>query len=249
MQDTNEDTEWNDVLRAKGIIPDKPKEAEISEDAVIAMMEKTIKQKSGVKEMEDMTLDELDELEDEEEERILQQYKRARMAEIKAMQAKSRFGDVREISAEDYVAEVNKAGEGIYVILHLYKQGIPLCALINQYLTVLAMKNPTVKFLRAISTTCIPNYPDRNLPTIFVYHEGKMAAQLAGPHNFRGMNMTAEEFEYLLGKTGAIKTEITSDPTPQVKDVMMSALGNSESRVGTTGTGKSNQDDSDNDDW
>ena len=46
--------------------------------------------------------------------------------------------------------------------------------------------------------------------------------------------MTAEEFEYLLGKTGAIKTEITSDPTPQVKDVMMSALGNSESRVGTT---------------
>ena len=36
--------------------------------------------------MEDMTLDELDELEDEEEERILEQYKRARMAEIKAMQ-------------------------------------------------------------------------------------------------------------------------------------------------------------------
>ena len=33
-----------------------------------------------------MTLDELDELEDEEEERILEQYKRARMAEIKAMQ-------------------------------------------------------------------------------------------------------------------------------------------------------------------
>jgi len=228
-------------LRAKGIIPDKPKEAEINEDDVIAMMEKTIKQKSGVKEMEDMTLDELDELEDEEEERILEQYKRARMAEIKAMQAKSRFGDVREISAEDYVAEVNKAGDGIYVILHLYKQGIPLCALINQYLTILAMKNPTVKFLKAISTTCIPNYPDRNLPTIFVYHEGKMEAQLAGPHNFRGMNMTAEEFEYLLGKTGAIKTEITSDPRPQVKDVMMSALG--------TGTGKSNQDDSDNDDW
>ena len=40
----------------------------------------------AVKEMEDMTLDELDELEDEEEERILEQYKRARMAEIKAMQ-------------------------------------------------------------------------------------------------------------------------------------------------------------------
>merc|ERR1711988_83305 len=113
MQDTNEDTEWNDVLRAKGIIPDKPKEAEINEDDVIAMMEKTIKQKSGVKEMEDMTLDELDELEDEEEERILEQYKRARMAEIKAMQAKSRFGDVREISADDYVAEGKSRGRNL----------------------------------------------------------------------------------------------------------------------------------------
>ena len=147
-----------------------------------------------------MTLDELDELEDEEEERILEQYKKARMAEIKAMQAKSRFGDVRDISAEDYVNEVNKAGEGIFVVLHLYKQGIPLCALINQYLTTMAMKYPTVKFLRSISTTCIPNYPDHNLPTIFVYHEGEMKAQLAGPHNFRGMNMSADEFEFLIGK-------------------------------------------------
>ena len=46
--------------------------------------------------MEDMTLDELDELEDEEEERILEEYRRARMAEIKKMQAKASFGTVGE---------------------------------------------------------------------------------------------------------------------------------------------------------
>ena len=139
----------------------------------------------SVKEYEDMTLDELDEFEDEEEERILQQYRVARMNEIKALQAKSNFGDVRDISADDYIAQVNKAGEGIYVVLHLYKQGIPLCALINQYLVALAAKFPTVKFLRSISTTCIPNYPDQNLPTVFVYYEGEMKASLAGPHHFR----------------------------------------------------------------
>ena len=49
MQDPNEDTEWNDVLRAKGIIPEKPKEKEVSEDDIIKMMEKTIKEKSGGK--------------------------------------------------------------------------------------------------------------------------------------------------------------------------------------------------------
>merc|ERR1712117_848791 len=149
MQDPNEDTEWNDVLRAKGIIPDKPKEKEVSEDDIVSMLEKTIKEKTGAKEMEDMTLDELDELEDEEEEKILEQYRQQRIAQIKSLQQKSRFGDVREISAQDYVAEVNKAGDGVFVVLHLYKQGIPLCALINQYLTQLAAKFPTVKFLKS----------------------------------------------------------------------------------------------------
>ena len=37
MQDPNEDTEWNDVLRAKGIIPEKPKDNEITEEALTEM--------------------------------------------------------------------------------------------------------------------------------------------------------------------------------------------------------------------
>lgn len=241
MQDPNEDTEWNDVLRAKGIIPEKPKEKEVTEDDIVSMLEKTIKEKSGAKDMEDMTLDELDELEDDEEERVLELYRQQRIAQIKSLQEKSRFGDVREISANDYVAEVNKAGEGIYVVLHLYKQGVPLCALINQHLSLLAAKFPTVKFLKSISTTCIPNYPDKNLPTIFIYHEGNMKTQLVGPLSFRGMNMKAEELEYMLGKTGAIETSIKSDPTPQVKDVMMSSLRN--------GGGGRDDDSSDDNDW
>ena len=69
----------------------------------LQMLEKTVKEKTGAKAMEDMTLDELDELEDEEEEKILEQMRRQRMAEIRDKQAKARFGDVREISAQDYV--------------------------------------------------------------------------------------------------------------------------------------------------
>ena len=47
------------------------------------------------------------------------------MAEIVAAQAKAKYGSVKEISAVDYVDEVNKAGEGVWVILHLYKTGYP----------------------------------------------------------------------------------------------------------------------------
>merc|ERR1712130_785482 len=209
MQNPNEDTEWNDVLRAKGILPPKPKEAEVTEDDLVQMLEQTIKQKSGKKDLDELDLDELDELEDEEEERILLQMRMARIAEIKAV---------------DYVQEVNKAGDDVFVVLHLYKQGIPLSALINEYMNRLAPKFPTTKFLRAISTTCIPNYPDKNVPTIFVYYEGQLRSQMVGPMEFRGMNLTIEEFEYLLGKSGAVKTDIKSDPKPKVKDVMMSSL-------------------------
>lgn len=44
LQDPNADTQWNDVLRAKGIIP--PKETEISEDQIVNMVEQTIEDKT-----------------------------------------------------------------------------------------------------------------------------------------------------------------------------------------------------------
>ena len=54
------------------------------------------------------------------------------MAELKAKSEKARFGDVRDITAVDYVQEVNKAGEGIMVVLHLYKQVQYSCTKIFQ---------------------------------------------------------------------------------------------------------------------
>ena len=41
-----EDTEWNDILRAKGIIPQK--EPEVTEEALTEMIEQTIKQKQSI---------------------------------------------------------------------------------------------------------------------------------------------------------------------------------------------------------
>merc|ERR1711862_966965 len=98
------------------------------------MMDKTIKEKQGIKDLEDMNLEELDELEDEEDERILLEYRNQRLAEMRALQERSKYGQVREITAPEYVKDVNEAGEGVWVVLHLYKRGIVLCNLINNYL-------------------------------------------------------------------------------------------------------------------
>ena len=54
------------------------------------------------------------------------------------------------------------------------------------------MKFPHVKFLKSIADTCIPNYPDKNLPTIFVYKEGDLKSQWIGPLQFGGMQLTCD---------------------------------------------------------
>lgn len=43
FQDPNEDTEWNDILRSKGILP--PREAEITEESLVNMVEQAIENK------------------------------------------------------------------------------------------------------------------------------------------------------------------------------------------------------------
>lgn len=42
---------------------------------------------------------------------------------MKELANKSKYGEVQEISAEDYVKEVNNAGKDVWVVLYLYKSG------------------------------------------------------------------------------------------------------------------------------
>ncbi|CAL8266716.1 unnamed protein product [Lota lota] len=225
MQDPNEDTEWNDILRRKGILPPKETPKDEEEEEELALQQQSI-----VKTYESMSLQELEENEDEfsdEDEAAMEMYRQKRLAEWKATQLKNTFGALEEISGQDYIKEVNQAGEGIWVVLHLYKQGIPLCTLINQHLAELARKFPQTKFLKSISTTCIPNYPDRNLPTLFVYYEGEMKAQFIGPLVFGGMNLKADELEWRLAESGAIKTDLEENPKKQIQDQLMSSIRSS----------------------
>lgn len=161
---------------------------------------------------------------DSDDELALEMYRNMRMAEMKALSLRPKFGGVREISGQDYVEEVNKAGQGIYVVLHLYAKGIPLCSLINQFLNELAPRFPETKFIKAIASTCLPNFPEKNLPSIFIYYEGEMKQQFIGPVELRGEKLSREEFEYMLGLHGAIETDIKEDPREKVKDKMFSDL-------------------------
>ena len=68
---------------------------------------------------------------------------------------------------------------------------------------------------------------ESNISSLYPYFsmvQGTMKSQLVGPLEFRGMNLTEPEFEFLLGRTGAIQTSVKEDPKPKVRDVLMSSL-------------------------
>ncbi|KAK2989532.1 hypothetical protein RJ640_016656 [Escallonia rubra] len=65
------------------------------------------------------------------------------------------------------------------------------CGLLLQCLEELATKYPATKFIKIISTDCIPNYPDRNLPTLLGYNNGAVKANHVGLHPF-GQRCTPE---------------------------------------------------------
>lgn len=66
------------------------------------------------------------------------------------------------------------------------------CGVLAECLDELSGKYPGTKFVKMISTDCIKNYPDKNLPTIIVYNKSKVKASLVGMKNFGGQKCTPE---------------------------------------------------------
>ncbi|KAJ8933238.1 hypothetical protein NQ314_014147 [Rhamnusium bicolor] len=78
MQNINEDTEWNDILREKGIIPQKEKRDYRRSNCYNARGDHRKENKciAGGKKLSELDLEELDELEDSEDEAILLEYRK-----------------------------------------------------------------------------------------------------------------------------------------------------------------------------
>jgi hypothetical protein len=98
----------------------------------------------------------------------------------------------KKSEANEYKAEINEAGEGIWVVLHLYQDHNLICRRLKQIWAALAKKFPLVKFVQSVSTLCIPNFPDRNLPAVFIYYEDDLKKQWIGPAPFGGEKVSED---------------------------------------------------------
>lgn len=55
-------------------------------------------------------------------------------------------------------------------------------------MSVLAAKFINVKFVKGVASECIKDYPDKNVPTIFIFKNSNLIHSIIGPTNFLAYN-------------------------------------------------------------
>ncbi|CDW98092.1 hypothetical protein [Sporisorium scitamineum] len=129
--------------------------------------------------------------------------------------AQKHGGDEQKDDAASKADKQRQGGTG--VVCFLYKDGIDTCRLLAGYLDTLAAKYPATKFVSIVGDQCIPNYPDRNLPTLLIYRNGELHRQIVGLRpeiGLDGMKTKCEDIELLLTAVGAIhRSQVPGAPT------------------------------------
>ncbi|XP_058219556.1 uncharacterized protein LOC131330076 isoform X1 [Rhododendron vialii] len=212
-------TQWDDIQRKLGNLPPKPPPFKPPPFTPSEGQDSKPKDKSWI---DDKTEDQLEDLEDDtnlDDDRFLEEYRKKRLAEMREVAKVRRYGSVIPISGSDFVREVSQAPEDVWVVVILYKDGYPECGLLLQCLEDLATKYPGTKFVKIISTDCIPNYPDRNLPTLLVYNNGAVKGNYAGLHSF-GRRCTPEGVALVLCQSNPVLVERQSGGEQSRKAVL-----------------------------
>jgi len=145
----------------------------------------------------------VDENNDSDDETVFKKYREQRKMEILQEQLKGKmptFGYVRQIGAEDFLQAIDNENPNVFIIVHLYKNYISECVLMNKCLQQLAVAFTRVKILKIISTEAILNYDDVALPTLCIYKKGKQIATIVGIARELSENFDENDVAELLQK-------------------------------------------------
>ncbi|KAI6251407.1 Phosducin-like protein 2 [Erysiphe necator] len=199
IDDPNADTEWNDILRKHGIIPQKPPSPTLLVEEAILESRRLAHENR----LEGKDLDELDELEDLEDEEFLATYRQQRMREIQKLYKKSIHGTVYPITKPDYSREVTDASTSFTVLVLLTSTNVESRKL-SELWKQIACKYPEMKFCEMRAEMAIEGYPERNCPTILIYKEREILRQVVSLKTLGGLNVQVMDIENLLLDVGVI---------------------------------------------
>lgn len=149
--------------------------------------------------------DESDESEDDE---FLEQYRRQRLEQLKKEQ-QAPYGEVIPISRPEWTRQVNEDSNKSWVVVTLTSHDVERTGCVESAATKLARKFPSIKFVTIPSTAAIADWPDENLPTVFLYRNGKLQKELIRIKRA----ITCEELEWQLAEASVVETDMEEPPT------------------------------------
>lgn len=188
--DENEDTEWNDILREHGIIPQKKEvEDEKVEEEINDLVLKSIKDKKLEEKLDALNLDEID-ADDFSggDQSFINNYRLKKLKELKDLKSNNSevFGTVQEINKPEYnmIIESSKYKDK-FIFIVLYSNNMQSKVILNN-LSKLAAGFPHIKFVQIKGETCIENYPVYMCPTIIIYKNNKIVKQMVSLKDLKG---------------------------------------------------------------
>ncbi|KAF2229529.1 phosducin family protein [Viridothelium virens] len=202
VDNPNADTEWNDILRKHGVIPEKPPSpTPMIEEAIVEA-----RRLAHENRLEGKGVDELDEFEDEEDDEFLDTYRRKRLAELNTISSASIFNQVYPLQKPDYSRDVTEASEKTFVLVLLTSsQGTNVeSQLLIEIWRELARRFGDIKFCQIRGDMCIEGYPEKNTPTVLIYKDKDIKRQIVTLRELRGSQTTIEDLEQVLVSVGAI---------------------------------------------
>eukprot|EP01059_Diplonema_ambulator_P016811 TRINITY_DN28790_c0_g1_i1.p1 TRINITY_DN28790_c0_g1~~TRINITY_DN28790_c0_g1_i1.p1 ORF type:complete len:261 (+),score=91.24 TRINITY_DN28790_c0_g1_i1:55-837(+) len=206
-------TEWEDIQYKFGNKVGKyaTQEEEIQRQKMKDMIEQAIDEYDP---LENRNMDELNEMLEEdgladEDEDAIQKYRRLRRQEMLEQQKGQRFDGIRHITKQEYVSEVSKAAEGVWVVCMLIEEGHVGCMQLMKAMADVAERNQTVKFVSIKSTDAVQNFPKGNLPCVLIYHSSELMKQLVGLQAWteQGRNPSVESVEETLRIAGPLRSK------------------------------------------
>jgi hypothetical protein len=245
-----ETTEWEDAQRKFGNwkpLEEEEEEEEREKDDLRKIQASVPAKTNGSDE------DESDE--DEDDEAFMKSYREKRISELK--QESEFFNNnnnnnnnkkddgatlkpVRLITREEWTREVTKVSHTNPVLVLLTRENNADCYPLERVVEDLAYKYRAseTKFRRAEARDIIPNYPERNVPTIILYRNGDVVENIVGIEQFGGRNgvnpetvkrrvrMTAKASEFLMDEREAEEKE--SERQRKIREERANGTGNND---------------------
>jgi len=159
-----------------------------------------------------------DDYDDDDDDEFVREYHRMRLQELERERAEQqkkdnqpksqqqkKFGNLLEVSRNEYVDAIDNEAEGVFIVVHLYQPYIKNCKRLNEYLEQLAKRLPGVKFLKIVATEAKEKYDDIALPSLLIYQNQNLKDALIPVTSLLPDSFDEEDIYLLLAKFQVIE--------------------------------------------